>query len=99
MILSFHPIYLGDQNRLCAGRDPDAADVAAIRQAAAVILPQACRRSLYEAARQHCPRVFPNYAARFAYPGKAGQVRLFQETGVPHPRRHSSTRDEKMGRR
>ena len=86
MILSFHPIYLGDQNRLCAGRDPDAADVDAIQQAAAVILPQACRRALYDAARKHCPRVFPNYAARFAYPGKAGQVRLFRETGVPHPR-------------
>jgi ribosomal protein S6--L-glutamate ligase len=86
MILSFHPVYEGAQNRLCAGRDPDAADLAAMRQAAAIILPQVCRRSLYEAARQHCATVFPNYAARFTYPGKVGQTRLFREMGVAHPR-------------
>lgn len=86
MILSFHPVYEGDQNRLCAGRDPDAADRAAMQQAAAIILPQVCRRTLYEAARQNCSKVFPNYAARFAYPGKVGQTRLFREIGVAHPR-------------
>jgi ribosomal protein S6--L-glutamate ligase len=86
MILSFHPVYEGDQNRLCAGRDPDAADVAAMQQAAVVILPQGCRRTLYQTARRCCDRVFPDYTARFAYPGKAGQARLFQETGVRHPR-------------
>jgi ribosomal protein S6--L-glutamate ligase len=85
MILSFHPLYQGDVNRLCAGRDPDAQDRAAMRQAAAVILPQGCRASLYQAATRACGRVFPNYEARFAYPGKLGQIRLFQETGVPHP--------------
>lgn len=86
MILSFHPVYEGDQNRLCAGRDPDAADLAAMQQAAAIILPQGCRRSLYEAARRHCATVFPNYAARFAYPGKVGQARLFYDLEVAHPR-------------
>lgn len=85
MILSFHPIYEGDQNRLCAGRDPGAEDLAAMRQAAAIILPQGCRRSLYLAARQNCAKVFPNYEARFTYPGKAGQSRLFSQTDVPHP--------------
>lgn len=86
MILSFHPLYEGDQQRLCAGRDPDAKDLAAMRSASAVILPQGCRESLYRAAKRSCGRVFPNYDARFAYPGKIGQSRLFQLAGVPHPR-------------
>ena len=85
MIVSFHPIYEGDHHRLCAGRDPDADDLAAIKRATAVILPQGCRASLYLAATRYCARVFPNYAARFAYPGKRGQSRLFKQTGVPHP--------------
>ncbi len=85
MILSFHPIFVGDQNRLCAGRDPDKEDLAAMRLASAIILPQGCRASLYEAARENCVRVFPNYDARFAYPGKIGQSGLFQQSGVPHP--------------
>jgi ribosomal protein S6--L-glutamate ligase len=85
MILSFHPLYEGDVNRLCAGRDPDAEDLAALRKASAVILPQVCRESLYRAATRLCGRVFPDYEARFAYPGKIGQIKLFQETGVPHP--------------
>lgn len=85
MILSFHPLYDGDEYRLCAGRDPDAADLDAMRRATAVILPQGCRKSLYRAATRLCDRVFPNYEARFAYPGKIGQIRLFQEIGVPHP--------------
>ncbi len=85
MILSFHPLFEGDHYRLCAGRDPDETDLAAIRRATAVILPQGCRASLYQAARQNCARIFPNYDARFAYPGKIGQCRLFQKLNVPHP--------------
>lgn len=85
MILSFHPIFEGDQNRLCAGRDPDTADLEAMARAEAIILPQGCRRSLYEAARKRCRRVFPDYTARFAYPGKIGQLRLFQTMRVPYP--------------
>ena len=85
MNLSFNPIFEGQQNRLCAGRDPDAEDLAAMRQATAVILPQGCRASLYQAATRSCEKVFPNYTARFAYPGKLGQSRLFEQAGVPHP--------------
>ncbi len=51
----------------------------------AVILPQGCRCALNRLARRHCPRVFPNYDARFSYPGKTGQIRLFRKLGVPHP--------------
>jgi ribosomal protein S6--L-glutamate ligase len=85
MILSFHPCYVADVNRLCAGRDPDEADLEAIRSADAVVLPQGCRPSLYRMARQNNPHVFPNYDACFEYPGKTGQARLFQKLDAPRP--------------
>ena len=85
MMLSFHPIIEGDVNRLCAGRDPGPADRAAMESATCILLPQGCRESLYQAARQACPRVFPNYDARFAYPGKTGQVHLFRNLKLSHP--------------
>jgi ribosomal protein S6--L-glutamate ligase len=86
MILSFHPCVEADSNTLCAGREPDEKDLAAIVSADAVILPQGCRESLYRMARQNCTHVFPDYDARFQYPGKTGQTRLFQALGAPHPR-------------
>ena len=86
MILSYHPCFEADKNILCAGRDPNADDLAAIRAAHAVVLPQGCRESLYEMARNNCTLVFPNFDSRFQYAGKIGQVRLFQEKNVPHPR-------------
>jgi ribosomal protein S6--L-glutamate ligase len=85
MILSYHPIFVGDENRLCAGREPDAADRDAMTAAAAVILPQGAYRSLYEMARAHCAHVFPGQDPRFSHPGKTGQARLFAAAGVPHP--------------
>lgn len=84
MILSFHPCILADENRICAGRKPDRQDLAALRRAAAVILPQGCPQDLYRMARC-CRHVFPNYDARFTYPGKTGQIRLFKHYGAPHP--------------
>ena len=86
MILSFHPLYMADLDMLCAGRDPGTTELAAIREAEAVILPQGCRESLYRMAKDNCAHVFPDYDARFAYPEKIGQAKLFQENGVPHPR-------------
>ena len=86
MIVSFHPVYEADQNILCAGREPGADDLAAINAAHAVVLPQGCRQSLYEMATENCRHVFPNYDARFDYPGKLGQIQLFQKTGTAHPR-------------
>ncbi len=85
MLLSFHPILEGDVNRICAGRDPGPEDLAVMEQATAILLPQGCRESLYRAARRASAQVFPNYEARFAYPGKTGQVRLFRELDLPHP--------------
>lgn len=85
MIVSFHPLFEADKNIICAGRKPDADDLAAIKAAEAVILPQGCRQSLYEMARKNCDHVFPDYKARFDFPGKIGQIRLFRETGTAYP--------------
>jgi ribosomal protein S6--L-glutamate ligase len=79
-------MFEADTNLLCAGRDPGASELTAIQAANAVILPQACRQSLYEMAKQNCPYVFPDYDARFGYPDKIGQIRLFETMGVPHPK-------------
>lgn len=85
MIVSFHPIIVADRNILCAGRLPDETDLAAIRGAAAVILPQGCSEALYRMARENCALVFPNFDVRFDYPGKRGQVRLFRQLKISHP--------------
>ena len=85
MVVSFHPLFTADRNILCAGRDPGPADLAVIREARAVILPQGCPRRLYDMARNNCPNIFPNYDARFRYPGKIGQIKLFLDTSLPHP--------------
>jgi len=86
MVVSFHPIFAADLNIICAGREPSHADLAAIASANAVILPQGCNRSLYEMARDNCANVFPNYDAKFKYPGKIGQIKLFRNFHVCHPR-------------
>ncbi|MFW5901791.1 MAG: ATP-grasp domain-containing protein [Thermodesulfobacteriota bacterium] len=85
MILSYHPCFAGDENRLCAGRAPDQSDLRRMARADVVILPQGAQQALYEMAVAACPRVFPDYRVRFAYPGKCGQIRLFREIGAPHP--------------
>jgi ribosomal protein S6--L-glutamate ligase len=85
MIVSFHPLFEADKNIICAGREPNGEDLAAIRTADAVILPQGCYRALYEMARENCPHVFPNFNARFKYPGKINQIKLFRKVKVAHP--------------
>ena len=85
MIVSFHPLFEADKNIICAGREPNADDLAAVKAARAVILPQGCRQSLYEMATDNCKHVFPDYEVRFDYPGKIGQIRLFQKNGTAHP--------------
>ena len=85
MIVSFHPLFEADKNIICAGREPKAEDMAAIKAADAVVLAQGCSQALYEMARSNCANVFPNYDARFKYPGKIGQINLFQKLNVSHP--------------
>jgi ribosomal protein S6--L-glutamate ligase len=86
MIVSFHPCFGANKYIICAGRKPDAEDLAAIKAADAVILPQGCNEVLYNTASKNCSNIFPNYEAKFKYPGKIGQIRLFQETNVLHPK-------------
>lgn len=85
MIVSFHPLFEADRNIICAGREPNAEDLEAINAAKAVILGQGCYQSLYEMARANCSNVFPNYDAKFKYPGKIGQIKLFRKINVCHP--------------
>jgi ribosomal protein S6--L-glutamate ligase len=85
MILSFHPVIVADDNIICAGRDPDDGDLAAIRKAEAVILPQGCTEPLYRMATANCEYVFPNLDVRFDFPSKSGQYRLIDKLGVAHP--------------
>ncbi len=99
MILSFHPIIEADRNIICAGREPDEEDLSAIRAADAVILPQGCRETLYRMARQNCPSIFPNLDVRFDYPGKRGQIRLFQRYALDHPETQAFDSTEAYGDR
>ena len=89
MIPSFHPNIVADKNILCAGRLPNDEDLAVICRAKAVILSQGCSETLYRMCRKHCAHVFPNYDAKFDFPGKLGQCRLFQKTGEPFPQTYS----------
>jgi ribosomal protein S6--L-glutamate ligase len=86
MILSYHPCFEADRNRLCAGRKPGFDDLEAILAADAVILPQGCQEPLYTMARNNCKHVFPNFDAKFKYRGKIGQIQLFQKINAAHPR-------------
>ena len=86
MILSFHPCFEADKNIICAGREPSVDDLAAIKAADALNLPQGCYKSLYEMASKNCANFFPNLDARFNYPGKIGQIKLFQEKAAAHPK-------------
>ena len=85
MIVSFHPIIVAHENIICAGRDPDETDLAAIRRADAVILPQGCMEPLYRMATVNCRHVFPNLDTRFDYPGKSGQIRLLDKLDIAYP--------------
>ena len=89
MILSFHPCFIGDRNLVCAGRSPGCEDLTAVKSADAVILPQGCSQALYAMVRENCAHVFPNYDVRFAYPGKIGQINLFQKIHAAYP--HTET--------
>jgi ribosomal protein S6--L-glutamate ligase len=60
MIVSFHPLFEADKNIICAGREPDTDDLAAIKAAEAVVLPQGCRQSLYALVRNNCDLIIPN---------------------------------------
>jgi len=86
MILSFHPCVDADIQIILGDRRLDADILECIRNADAVILPQACPQNLYEICLVSTANVFPNYNARIRYPGKIGQGRMFSKLGLPHPK-------------
>ncbi|MDZ7760403.1 MAG: hypothetical protein U5L00_09130 [Desulfovermiculus sp.] len=86
MILSYHPFFHGHRFRLYATREVDDQDQDLMSRASAVILPPGRFPRLHEQAVKHCSFVFPDYTTRYTYPGKLGDIRLFQELGLPHPR-------------
>jgi len=85
MILSYHPFFHGHKFCLCAARELNANDQELMRRASGIILPPGRLPHLYAQAVHSCKLVFPNYASRYAYPGKIGDMLLFQKFGLPHP--------------
>ncbi len=85
MILSFHPCIDADRQIILGDRGLSSEDLSLIRQAGAIVLPQSCSHEIYRACRTSSAYLFPDYEARFAYPGKVGQSRLFSEAGFSHP--------------
>ena len=86
MILSFHPCFLGDTLIILGDGTLDAHDLRLIEAAEIIILPQYCTPELYRTCKRSSAQIFPNYDARFKYPGKIGQNLLFKNYGCPHPK-------------
>lgn len=85
MILSFHPCLTADHQIILGDRSLNQEDFSAMAEAAAIILPQTCSQQLYRACKCTSALLFPDCEARFRYPGKIGQNRLFKELGCRHP--------------
>lgn len=94
MILSFHPCFIADAQIIPGARRLDSTDLALIRGAEAIILPQTCSKALYRECKASSAFLFPNYDLRFQYPGKTGQSRLFEKMNWPCP----TTRRRRSGR-
>ena len=88
MILSFHPCFLGDTLVILGDGTLDSHDLRHIEAAEVIILPQYCTSELYGACQSCSAQIFPNYDARFQYPGKMGQSLLFKKYNLPHPETH-----------
>lgn len=84
-ILSYNLCIEAGQNLIWNKSAKEEQHAAFLRDASAVILPQGCSEKLYALSSDNCKSVFPNYHARFQYPGKTGQAELFQNLDVPHP--------------
>ena len=67
--------------------DPmDEAAARLIAGAAGVLMPKYCPPGRYREVTRLARAHFPHLAPRYAYRGKARQIRLFRRLGVPHPR-------------
>jgi ribosomal protein S6--L-glutamate ligase len=94
MILSFHPCFLSDTLVILGDGTLDSHDLRHIQAAEVILLPQYCSSELYRACKSSSAQIFPNYDARFGFPGKIGQSLLFRKYKCPHPetRRWASVR-------
>ena len=86
MILSFHPCIDADLQIILGDRNLDGRDLKMISSAEAVILHQGMAHSLFDACFKAGVKTFPDYTARYKYPGKIGQHGLFKDFGLPHPK-------------
>ncbi len=84
-IVSFSPIFEGDLNFWAHGL-LDAEILETLAKARAVVFPQIIREDLYHFCRALGVPVFPNYTWRFRFPGKLGQILMFQALGLPYPK-------------
>lgn len=84
-IVSYNLCIETGQNLIWNRRANEEQHAAFLQDAQAVILPQGCSEKLYSLSSKNCSSVFPNYHARFQYPGKTGQAALFKKHTVPHP--------------
>jgi len=86
MILSFHPCFDTDVQIILGDRPLDSDDLESIKEAEAIILPQASTQDLNEICASSGASLFPSYEARTKYPGKIGQSLMFKDFQFPHPR-------------
>ncbi len=85
MILSFHPCITADHQIILGHRDPDFHDSIYIARSELIILPQTCSEKLYTMCSESSADIFPDYTARFGFPGKTGQNILFNKSNLPQP--------------
>lgn len=83
--MSFHPCIVGDTQIILGDRHLNGDDLSLIREAKVILLPQGCSPELYRACRNGAALLFPDYRARFDFPGKTGQALLFKKMKCPHP--------------
>jgi len=85
-IISLHPMIEADINLLIANKPLSLQQKRLIKQAKAIILHQACKADVYWFCRINCPYVFPNYDYRFPGEGKIGDILVWQQLKIPHPK-------------
>ena len=88
MILSFHPCITADHQIILGHRQPDSNDESYIARSEIIILPQTCPEKLFEMCAESKASVFPDYRARFDFPGKIGQHIMFKKNNLPQPITH-----------
>ncbi|OAG27835.1 ATP-grasp domain-containing protein [Thermodesulfatator autotrophicus] len=83
-IISLHPLVKADFNFWAFSAINDEL-LSCFSRARIVIWPQVFPSQFYFYACQMGLHSFPNYEARFKFPGKSGQMLLFKSLGLPYP--------------